>query len=52
MKTSRNIKVGIPPIRLPVAPPGKVMLSIKEYNRKKQKLTDKYEIKKHELETK
>jgi len=48
MKSGR--KSGIPAIRIPVAPPGKAIQTILDYDRKRQKSKNRKEIEEQENE--
>jgi len=50
MKMSTARKSWMSSIRIPIAPPGKVMLSSKDYYRKKQKTEVRKDIEKQERE--
>lgn len=50
MKTSYKKKSGMPPIRIPVAPPGKVMASPRDYDRKRRRLEVRKDIETQERE--
>lgn len=50
MKSPPKNKRGIPLIRIPVAPPGKAMLTAKDYDRKRQKSDVRQDIENQEQE--
>jgi hypothetical protein len=50
MKVSSIRKSGMPSIRIPVAPPGKSMPTVRDYDRKRQKPSIQQEIETQERE--